>query len=166
MFCLGVYVTMAVRSFSRGVHCRLGGMIRVTDPENMQVVPISEESQTVEQKERENSGPSRTHDSDTQAFERLIRRFSRPASQVTGSIVSLLGLMLVAATFFLGVFHAIVTVDFGTAIIAGAALSIAGIWTLKTEDDETRRAAERELMRLHADDVSQSIDRYFGTSGK
>jgi hypothetical protein len=57
----------------------------------------------------------------------------------------------------------LVAVDFSTAIIAGAALSIAGIWTIKAEDDETRRAAEREFVRQQAANVSDSIERHYGS---
>ena len=74
--------------------------------------------------------------------------------------------MLIAATLVLGIIHMLVDVDFGTAIIAGAALSIAGIWTIKTEDAETRRAAEREFTRLHAGQVSQAISQQFGSQGQ
>jgi hypothetical protein len=139
----------------------------VTDQKNMPVVSAPTEQQVTEQEKKEpDRSPPPPPESDAQRFEQLIRRFSRPASQITGRIVSLFGLMLIVATLVLGIIHMLVTVDFSTAIIAGAALSIAGIWTIATEDAETRRTAEREWVRLHADDVADAINRRPGTPEK
>jgi len=134
----------------------------------MQVVPVTKEQQVTEPEERrglDRSLPA-PPESDAKRFERLIRQFSRPASQITGRIISLFGLMLIVATLVLGIIHMLVATDFSTAIIAGAVLSIAGIWAISTEDAETRRAAEREWVRSHADDVGEAINRRPGTSGK
>jgi len=77
--------------------------------------------------------------------ERLIRSFSQPASRITGRIISFIGLALVVTTFILGIVHLLGSADFVASIISGAALSIAGIAMITTDDVKAQRAVATVL---------------------
>ena len=76
-------------------------------------------------------------------LERLIVWSSQPASQISGHIISIFGLMLVVATLVLGIIHMLGTVDFVATMSAGTVLSSAGIWAITTNYIRALDAAKK-----------------------
>lgn len=83
--------------------------------------------------------------------EKLIKAFTQSASQITGRIISLIGLALVVTTFMLGIVHLLGSEDFVASIISGAALSIAGIAMITAADIRAQRAVATVLRTPAAD---------------
>lgn len=87
----------------------------------------------------------------------LIKSFSQPASQITGRIISFIGLSLVVTTFMLGIVQLLGSVDFVASIISGAALSIAGIAMITTDDVRAQRAVASLLNSPAGEKFRQDI---------
>lgn len=83
--------------------------------------------------------------------DQMVEQFSRAASQITGRLISLFGLMLIVAALVLATIHLLGAEDFVAATIAGALLSIAGILTLMTDYISAQNAALIELAQLGAE---------------
>lgn len=83
----------------------------------------------------------------------LILQFSRPAARVTGPFVSLFGLALIVTVLVLAIIHMLGSEDFVAATIAGALLSIAGIFTLITDYVSAQNAAMIEAARLGVEEL-------------
>jgi hypothetical protein len=86
----------------------------------------------------------------------MVLQFSRPASQITGRLISLFGLALIAATLVLAIIHMLGAVDFVAATIAGALLAIAGILTLMTDYISAQNAAMIETARVGAEELKRA----------
>lgn len=85
----------------------------------------------------------------------VILQFSRPAARVTGPLVSLFGLALIVTVLVLATIHMLGSEDFVAATIAGALLSIAGIFTLITDYVGAQNAAITEAARLGAEELKR-----------
>jgi hypothetical protein len=99
-------------------------------------------------------------------IDRLVQDFSRPASQITGRLISLFGLMLVVAALVLSIIHMLGAADFVATIIAGTVLAVAGILTLTTDYIGAQRAAERTLARANADALEKRLSAYGGPTNR
>jgi hypothetical protein len=88
--------------------------------------------------------------------DQMVLQFSRPASQITGRLISLFGLALIAATLVLAIIHMLGAVDFVAATIAGALLAIAGILTLMTDYISAQNAAMIETARVGAEELKRA----------
>jgi H2-forming N5,N10-methylenetetrahydromethanopterin dehydrogenase-like enzyme len=91
--------------------------------------------------------------------EQLIKAFSQSASKITGRIISLVGLALVLATFMLGIVHLLGTGDFVASIVSGAALSIAGIAMITTDNARSQRAVAQLLSTSGTDAFKREIEK-------
>lgn len=139
-------------------------MIVVAEPTDAPDVLTPNGAQAVVQK-NQTGGTQRPSGLESRAadLESLIKLFSRPASKISGGLVGLVGLLLVGATLGLGIAHLLVAADFTAAIISGTALSIAGVYALAVDDFSIRRAAEREFVRSHADEIRRSMNQNPGS---
>jgi uncharacterized membrane protein len=109
------------------------------------------------------AGASRTPDKRGRRVERivgvtdeLILQFSRPASQITGRLISLFGLALIVTVLVLATMHLLGSEDFVAATIAGALLAIAGIFTLLTDYVSAQNAAIIEAARIGAEELKRT----------
>jgi len=121
---------------------------------------VSQQNTAKEPAPRLGSADSPLDDAATKV-EKLIKAFSRSASRITGRIISLIGLALVVTTFMLGIVHLLGSVDFVASIISGAALSIAGIAMITTDDVRAQRAVAALLGTSAADNLKRDIAKHW-----
>lgn len=128
---------------AHGGRATLGGTIGVTSPEGpkKEITPAAQKGAAEAVNPQRDPAAKPWHSPGDNRLGRLIRVFSNPASQVTGRLVSLLGLLLIAATLVLGVINLLGQVDFVAAMTAGAALSIGGAFALQADYVRSWRAA-------------------------
>jgi hypothetical protein len=122
----------------------------MTEGENVASTDVSQQNPGQDPVQRR--GPAGSPLDDTaMKVEELIKAFSQSASQITGRIISLIGLALVVTTFMLGIVHLLGSEDFVASIISGAALSIAGIAMITADDIRVQRAVAALLGKPAAD---------------